>query len=75
MSKKRNLYSTSFKSKIALITLKLKGDQNTSEDAARFQIYPTIISAWKRDLMANAFDFLRIKIGLTSQPMNPAKML
>ena len=39
MSKKRQQYSASFKSKVALAAL--KGDQTTSEIAARFQIHPT----------------------------------
>ena len=37
MSKKRKQYSASFKSKVALAAL--KGDQTTSEIAARFQIH------------------------------------
>ena len=38
MSKKRKQYSASFKSKVALAAL--KGDETTSEIAARFQIHP-----------------------------------
>jgi len=52
VSKKRKQYSASFKSKVALASL--KGDQNTSEITARFQIHPTMISTWKRELLENA---------------------
>ncbi|MDY6891571.1 MAG: hypothetical protein SVU24_08245, partial [Pseudomonadota bacterium] len=40
MSKKRKQYSASFKSKVAPAAL--KGDQTTSEIAARCQIHPTL---------------------------------
>lgn len=59
MSKKRNQYSASFKSKIALAAL--KGDQTTSEIAARFQIHPTMVSTWKRELLDNASDLFEGK--------------
>jgi transposase len=52
MSKKRKQYSASFKSKVAPAAL--KGDQTTSEIAARFQIHPTMVSTWKRELLENA---------------------
>lgn len=54
MSKKRNHYSASFKSKVALAAL--KGEQTTSEIGARFQIHPTMVSTWKRELLENATD-------------------
>ncbi|GGY86294.1 transposase [Marinobacter zhanjiangensis] len=49
MSKKRKQYSASFKSKVALAAL--KGDETTSEIAARFQIHPTMVSTWKSELL------------------------
>ena len=52
MRKKRKQYSASFKSKVALTAL--KGDQTTSEIAARFGIHPTMVSTWKRELLDNA---------------------
>ncbi|KPQ23215.1 MAG: transposase [Halomonas sp. HL-48] len=52
MSKKRKQYSASFKAKVALAAL--KGDQTTSEIAARFEIHPTMVSTWKRELLDNA---------------------
>lgn len=59
MSKKRRQYSASFKSKVALAAL--KGDQTTSEIAARFEIHPTMVSTWKRDLLDNAPDLFEGK--------------
>lgn len=59
MSKKRNQYSASFKFKVALAAL--KGDQTTSEIAARFQIHPTMVITWKRELLENAPNFFEGK--------------
>lgn len=39
MSRKHKKYSSNFKGKVALAAI--KGDQITSEQAARFQIHPT----------------------------------
>lgn len=52
MSRKRRQYSSEFKAKVALTAL--KGEQTTSEIAARFEIHPTMVSQWKRDLLDNA---------------------
>ena len=54
MSKKRKQYSASFKAKVALAAL--KRCQTTSELAARFQIHPTKVSTWKRELIEHASD-------------------
>lgn len=69
MSKKRKQYSASFKSKVALAAL--KGDQTTSEIAARFQIHPTMVSTWKRELLDNAPDLLRARRSLANSPTSP----
>ena len=52
MSRKRRQYSADFKAKVALAAL--KGDETTSEIAARFEIHLTMVSQWKRELMDNA---------------------
>ena len=52
MSRKRRQYSANFKAKVALAAL--KGDETTSEIAARFEIHPTMVSQWKRELLDNA---------------------
>ena len=54
MSKKRNQYKSAFKAKVALAAI--KGDQTTAELAARFQIHPTMVSNWKRELQERAAD-------------------
>lgn len=59
MSRKRKQYSASFKSKVALAAL--KGDQTTSEIAARFQVHPTMVSTWKPELLQNASDLFEGK--------------
>lgn len=69
MSKKRKQYSASFKSKVALA---LKGDQTTSEIAARFQIHPTMVSAWKRELLENAQDLFEGKKSSGKQSNEPS---
>ncbi len=52
MSRKRRQYSSDFKAKVALAAV--KGEQTTSEIAARFEIHPTMVSQWKRELLENA---------------------
>jgi transposase-like protein len=52
MSRKRRQYSSEFKAKVALAAL--KGEQTTSEIAARFEIHPSMVSQWKRELLDNA---------------------
>lgn len=59
MSKKRKQCSASFKSKVALASL--KGDETTSEIASRLQVHPTMVSTWKRELLANAPDLFEGK--------------
>ncbi|WP_371258969.1 IS3 family transposase [Ectothiorhodospira sp. BSL-9] len=52
MSRKRKQYSADFKAKVALEAL--KGEQTTSELAARFEIHPTMVSQWRRELLDKA---------------------
>ncbi|TDA95450.1 transposase [Halomonas marinisediminis] len=52
MSKKRRQYSNEFKAKVALAAL--KGDETTSALAARFEVHPSMVSQWKRELLDNA---------------------
>ena len=64
MSKKRKQYSPSFKAKVALAAL--KGDQTTAELAARFQVHPTMVSGWKRELLDRADELFDGKAGKKS---------
>lgn len=52
MSKKRRQYSSQFKAKVALAAL--KNEETAAELAKRFEVHPTMISAWKRELIDNA---------------------
>jgi len=54
MSKKRKQHSAQFKAKVALAAL--ENDETTAQLASRFNIHPTMISAWKRQLVESAGD-------------------
>ena len=52
MSKKRKQHSPVLKAKVALAAL--KGDRTTAELAGQFQVHPTQVSQWKRELLEGA---------------------
>jgi transposase-like protein len=52
MSRKRKQHSTGWKAKVALAAV--KGDRTASELAAKFQVHPTQVSQWKRELIEGA---------------------
>jgi transposase len=54
MSKKRKQHSDQFKAKVALAAL--ENDETAAQLAGRFNIHPTMISAWKRQLVESAAD-------------------
>lgn len=57
MSRKRKQYSSEFKAKVALSTL--KNEETVAQLAARYEVHPTMIHTWKRSLLegaANIFD-------------------
>jgi transposase len=54
MSKKRKQHSAQFKAKVALTAL--ENDETAAQLAGRFNIHPTMISAWKRQLVESAAD-------------------
>ena len=51
MSKKRRQYSAEFKSKIAIAAV--RGDKTTAEIAAQYELHPTQVNTWKRELLEN----------------------
>ena len=52
MGKKRKQHSPQFKAKVALAAL--QNEETTAQLVSRFDIHPTMISAWKRQLLDNA---------------------
>jgi transposase len=52
MIKKRKQYSPEFKAKVALAAL--RNEESIPELAARYEIHPTMIGNWKRELIEGA---------------------
>jgi transposase len=52
MIKKRKQYSPEFKAKVALAAL--RNEETIPELAARFEVHPTMIGTWKRELIEGA---------------------
>ena len=54
MKRNRKQYSPDFKAKVAMEAL--KGQETIAELAIRFEVHPTQITKWKRELAAGAGD-------------------
>ncbi len=52
MKNKRRKHSPAFKAKVALAAI--KNEETTAQLAKRFDVHPTMISAWKKALLENA---------------------
>lgn len=52
MSKKRKLYSPQFNAKLVIEAI--QGQKTTPELASQYDIYPTMINTWKRQLLESA---------------------
>jgi transposase-like protein len=52
MAGKRKKHTAAFKAQVALATL--KGDRTVNELAAQHTVHPTLIHAWKKQLLAGA---------------------
>jgi transposase-like protein len=52
MSNKRKQYSPEFKAKVALESV--RGEKTTSELASQYQVHPTMINNWKKQLTEGA---------------------
>jgi transposase len=58
MIKKRKQYSPEFKAKVALAAL--KNEESTAELAAKYEVHPTMIANWKRELIDGAAELFDI---------------
>ena len=52
MAGKRKQHTASFKAQVALATL--KGDRTVNELASQYEVHPTMIHTWKKQLLAGA---------------------
>ena len=52
MSRKRKVHSAAFKAQVALAAL--KGDRTVNELAGQYDVHPTLIHAWKKQLLQGA---------------------
>ena len=52
MARKRKSYTPVFKAQVALAAA--KGERTANELAAHFGVHPTLIHAWKKQLLAGA---------------------
>jgi transposase len=52
MSNKRKQYNPEFKAKVALEAI--RGEKTASELASQYQVHPTMINNWKRQLLEGA---------------------
>ena len=57
MKQSRRKHGRAFKAKVALAAL--RGDQTISEPASRFEIHPTLIHTWKKQLVESAPQLFR----------------
>jgi putative transposase len=54
MPRKRKTHSAAFKAQVALAAF--KGDKTANELASQVAVHPTLIHAWKKQLLAGAED-------------------
>jgi transposase len=54
MGRKRKAHAAAFKAQVALAAL--KGDKTVNELASQHAVHPTLIHAWKKQLLAGAED-------------------
>jgi transposase-like protein len=54
MTGKRKKHTAAFKAQVAVATL--KGDKTVNELAGQFGVHPTLIHAWKKQLLSGAED-------------------
>jgi putative transposase len=52
MARKRKVHTSAFKAQVALAAV--KGDRTVNEVAGQFEVHPTLIHSWKKQLVAGA---------------------
>ena len=52
MRRKRKQYNPEFKAKVALAAI--KNEETVAQLAARYEVHPTVINTWKRNLLDGA---------------------
>jgi transposase-like protein len=57
MSRKRRVFSPSFKAKVALAAI--RGDKTTAELASKFAVHTSQVTAWKKQLLDQAADLFQ----------------
>lgn len=57
MARKRNSHTAAFKAQVALAAL--KGDKTVGELASVHGVHPTMIHAWKKQLLRNVEDLFQ----------------
>jgi transposase len=66
MGAKRKQHSAEFKAQVAMAVL--SGDKTLAELASEFGVHPTMISAWKQELVKNAKELFERGIKKTEDP-------
>lgn len=54
MRRKRKQYNPEFKAKVALAAI--KNEETIAQLASRYEVHPTVINTWKRNLLDGAAD-------------------
>lgn len=57
MSRKRRVFSPSFKAKVALAAI--RGDKTTAELASKFAVHTSQVTAWKKQLLDQAAELFQ----------------
>lgn len=69
MAKKRQRHSAEFKAKVALAAL--RGDKTVNELAGQFGVHPTMIHAWKKQLLEGASELFANGVKKPEEPEGP----
>lgn len=67
MSRKRRVFSASFKAKVALAAI--RGDKTTAELASKFAVHTSQVTAWKKQLLEQAVDLFQDGRGKSREPV------